>query len=255
MDEPFWVWHQSEDASAGVAEPGDVRRGTVGIVGKRENSISISGVLVRAPEFLWSIAEGDLAIRPPGLDDTRVAGHDSPFRVRNGKLDGRESPEEDVLGRFRTQPDPDGGVLAVVVPRQRGIGLPVRSRRPRRRASRENSRLQQDLKTVADSQHEFVGLYESAYGVPQSAAKLPRKYDPRANIVPVAEATGDADDLKCVQKRWLLEQTKQMNAIRVPAARLEGERRLDVAVRSWRTQNANSWRSHEWSNPKREAEI
>jgi hypothetical protein len=35
-----------------------------------------------------------------------------------------------------------------------------------------------------------------------------------------------------------------MDALGLSAARLEGERRLDVAIRSRRPQDANSWRNH-----------
>ena len=106
-----------------------------------------------------------------------------------------------LCGVFDAQADPQGGVFAVVVPGQSGIGRLVcgtaaRSRR-RPAGSPPSAGLENRCRSPASAcRPAGTGRSHS----PRRSAKLPRKNDPRSDVVPVAETARNADDLKLIQQ-------------------------------------------------------
>ena len=141
--------------------------------------------------------------------------------------------------------DPPRGVFAVEVPRQRGvrqcgIGVVLARLAPAINSMGQNARLEQRLKTVADSQHEFVRREKPLDGIAQMTAKLTGENNARSDVVAVTEATGYAEDLVLIEQLGLFDQPEEMDAIGATATHVERVRGLHVTVRAGSTQYTHS---------------
>jgi hypothetical protein len=101
------------------------------------------------------------------------------------------------------------------------------------------------LKPVTDSQDKLVGLQEFSHGFVELSAKLARKDHARAEVIPVAETAGHAQDLELAESRRIFEQAKQVNSFGRGPGQLEGMSGFNVAVGPWGTKNADSRHSHD----------
>ena len=140
---------------------------------------------------------------------------------------------------------PSGGVLAVEVPRESGVrqcggGYVLARVAPTVGSVGQDARFEQRLKPVADPQHELVCREKPLDGVSQMTAKLARENDTRSDVVPITEATRYAEDLVLVEQLGLLDQPKEVDAIRTTSTHVESVRGLDIAIRAGRTQHTHS---------------
>ena len=72
-------------------------------------------------------------------------------------------------------------------------------------------------------------------------AKLRSEYNTGANIVAVAEAAGNTQNLVLIEQSRRFEQPKDVHAIGTASGRVEGEGSFDVAIRSRGPEDTNTW--------------
>src|SRR4029453_6094423 len=113
--------------------------------------------------------------------------------------------------------------FAALVERQRGdrvVGA----------IGQEHAALDQDLKAVADPQDQLAGVLESEQRVSQVMPHLIAEDAAGADVVAIAEAAWDAQNLILRSEPRIFEQGIQVHRVGSCTGRLEGERRFAVAV-------------------------
>ena len=178
-----------------------------------------------------------------------VSRHESSFGVCDRHVDVIDAPEKDVAVGGDLESNPAGGVLAVVVPGERGIGAGVIGivrvlGSPSGLSGRKDSGFQQHLEPVADAQDQFVVVEEPSDGFGELSFQLAREDDSGSDIVTVAEATGDAEHLVLVEYFRLVEHSEQVNSIGIRLAVREGVGGFHVAVGAGGTQHADAGSCH-----------
>ena len=101
----------------------------------------------------------------------------------------------------------------------------------------QDAGLDEDLKSVTDSQDEFLGRLERLERLLQVMPDLVSENSPCRDVIPVAESTGQTQHLVISGQLGVFQQTIDMNQLRASAGLLEGKRRFAVAVRSRSTQD------------------
>lgn len=182
-------------------------------------------------------------ILTPGIQNTVVSNNDSSFGMRDRQIQGCDTAEKDILAVARSQMNPAGGVFAIIIPGQCSGRVLAGFQTGIQAAVGENSRLQQDLKPVADSQAEFVGLQELGQRTSQAAAKLAGEDHSGADVVAITETAWNAQYLEVVQDLRLFQDSVQMDSFGLGAAEIECVGGFVVAIRARRTQYgyARSW--------------
>ena len=165
LDVPFRMWHQAEHASRFIANPGHIGHRSVGVDGEWKRIITKIG-------FLTAVPQCQLPLLFQAREHIGLADNELSFGVCDGQihslntLQKHTSPvfaHEIVFGH---QIDPPIFKSSRIVPRERD-GSPVFLV-----IAEQNSGLDEHLKSVADSQHQFLGDPEFVDRVAQMMSNL-----------------------------------------------------------------------------------
>lgn len=170
---------------------------------------------------------------------------DSTFSMSHWDIEFINPFQEHTVAGRDFQPHPAIGVATVGVPGQSHLIFQRFLCEVLDTASHQQAGFQDRLKPVADPEDQFVGLQKFSHGVIQLPAQLARKDDSGAEVIAVAEATGDAENLELAESRGIFEQTKQVNSFCGSTSQFKRVSGFNVAVGPWGTKNANSRRSHD----------
>jgi hypothetical protein len=122
------------------------------------------------------------------VESRLVSRHKLPFAVCDWQVHRLNPAEEDAIAAARTQSHPAVGVATVVVPSQSdSISLWI--------GFYEQPRLNQCLKAIADTENQLPIITELPQFIQQVMLDLQRQHLAGADVVAVAESTGNAEDV------------------------------------------------------------
>ena len=225
MNEPLGVGHQPQHATGRVAQPGDPRRRTIGIVG---------GI----------VRQGDLAPCPPAVEDRGRIDGDPALGMRHRQFQLADSPQKHRLALGDLQLDPAAGVTAIRIPREGGVGRAGHVGGPRRASPWQHPGLDQHLEAIADAQRQLVSREELSQHISEVRPHLGPEDHPGPHVVAVAEPPRDAQNLEVAEQLGLFEQAEQVNPFGATSAMLEDPGGLDIAVGSRSPQHQHAGSSH-----------
>ena len=218
VDVALGVGHQAQDPARLVGQAGDVVFAAVGVDGVRARfSVRID------------VAQGDAPLRFQLGKRGGVARHDLSLGMRDGRVQpGRGVKKRAVIG-LDLQVHPTVLEAGRVVERDgdgrfAGVGL-------------EQAAFGQDLKSVADAEHEMAAVNEPPQHVAEMMAELVGQDLAGRDVVAVGEPTGNREHLIVVERRRPLEQPGDVKTIGSGAHQLPGTDRLEIAVGPGGTKN------------------
>lgn len=143
-----------------------------------------------------------------------------------------DASQEDVVVAQVGQIHPQRGVSTVVVPGERRLWFCICVRCYSSRSIGKNSRLEQCLKAVADSEDQLVSRQKFLQSIGQPTSQMARKNDARADVVSIAETTRDTECLKTGQHGGIFKNSQEVDSLGLRAAHFKGVRGFRIAVRT-----------------------
>jgi hypothetical protein len=197
----FGMRHEAEDEAGLVADPGDGIDGTVGI---------------------FAVGQWNLLLCPERFPNQVTYGYETTFTVRDGKFERFSQ----ICG-----PDAAAGVWLEADPLGHETAGGIVGQRARLSAgTREQAGFDQDLKAIADADDRLAILDELTQGVGEVVNKLVGKDPAGGDVVAVAEAAGDGQELETVELLWVGEEGIEVKALGDGAGELERVGGFQVAV-------------------------
>ena len=218
VDEPLGMRHQTEHAAGRVANAGDVGDGAVGIVGIGHGLLMQQRVDLR---LRIAARVGRCRATP----DRRwfVAGTNRPSPWATGSSISVMPERKTHLLPATREANPAIFEFAGVVAGERGGGAGGV-------AGEQQVGLDQDLEAVADAEDQLAGVAERLQCVGQMMADLVAEDAAGGDVVAVAEAAGEAEDLEVGEFLRSFENAVDVEPLRRAAGQLEGVRSLFVAI-------------------------
>lgn len=230
----FRVRHQAEDPARGVANAGNVRDGTIRILRFRQqiNSSRIAGRLHHLVSGRRPITCGNLSVLTQRVQQRWMLECNSALGVSHRDVKFINAPQEDAVAGCHFQSHPAVGVPAVAVPGQSDLIFPRFFRCVFNAATHQQTSLQNRLKSVADAEHQFVGLQEFSHGFVELTSKLAGKNHTCTKVVAIAESARDTQNLIPTELGGIFEEAEKMNSIRRRTGQLKRMSRFNVTIRS-----------------------
>ena len=157
--------------------------------------------------------------------------------MSDGHIERGHTPQEHRVRFAHDEPHPAVGVPAVRIPGERRVDRPRGFQR--RCPPWQQARSHQHLKPVADPQHELSRVDKLDQRVAQAGLQLQAKNHAGAYVVPVAEATGNAEDLGGFEQIGRFEHAKQVDPIRRRTTLLERKCGLGITIGAWGAKDEN----------------
>lgn len=221
------VRHQAKHAPRRIADAGHVALRAVRI--DRE----AAGLSV-----LIDVTQHHLARLDQSLENPFLAANEIPLAVRDRQVQPLVALEERTLARRRLQVNPPILELAVAVVRQR------RDRPIVNVGGRDQARLEQALKAIANAQDQAFLVAEFAQDAAEEMLQLDSKDFSRGNVIAVGEAAGNRHNLVLQKEFRTFAQPLNVKPIDGCAGFFEGELRFHVAVGAGGAQDHDAWLGH-----------
>lgn len=178
------------------------------------------------------------------FEELWLADGNATFCVSDGHVEFVDIAQKHAVAGGDFEADPAIGVSAVAVPCERDVGFEATFGGPGDSAAHQQAGFEDGLEAVADAEHEFVGGEELPDGIVELSAELTGEDDAGTEVISVAEAAGDAEDLEIRESCGIFEQSVEVQSFGPGTGEFEGPGGFDVAVGAWSAENADVGGGH-----------
>ena len=227
------VRHQPENQSRGIANACDVIDAPVGVIGE----LTVGGRTIRS-----GVNERNLIVVPKLLPHAVIYRHELAFPMSDRQFHRSQPCRPDALGRSAGQVNPSIDESAAVV-----IGQGARHPAASRDVARQQVRLHQHLKSVADPDDRLSRRDELGQGIAKMVGQLVRQDLARGDVIAVAEPAGDRQNLRLLEALRRVDQRLQVQRNALSAGQLKCMGGLDIAIGPSRAKDQGLRAHHVWS--------
>src|SRR5690606_8050510 len=177
------------------------------------------------PPLRVDVVEGDVALAFEPVTELRIGHRDVALAVRRRHAQAEPLLDEHAAVLGAREGHPAARVVVAQVRRQRHLLKELPSLRPR-----QEPEPGEHLEAVADPEHEPAAVDEPEQRITEALAELVREHASGGDVVAVGEAARHDEDREPVEPCRRRTQRLDVHELRIGARRLEGVRRLTLAV-------------------------
>ncbi|MEY4186997.1 MAG: hypothetical protein RIT02_2031 [Planctomycetota bacterium] len=181
---------------------------------------------------------------PELFEQLRLAYGDASFCVSDGHVEFVDIAEKRAVAGGDFEAYPAIGISTVAVPCECDFGFESTFGGAGDTAAHQQSGFEDGLEAIADAEDQFVGREELTDGIVELSAKLAGEDNAGSEVITVAEATGNAEDLEIGESGGIFEQSVEVQAFGFGTCEFEGPCGFDVAVGAWGAENADFGSCH-----------
>lgn len=216
----FGMGHQAQNPSGWIANPGDIAHGAVGVIWKRGSWFA----------GLSDIAQHNLVGLFQTVEDPGLAGDKIAFAVCHGDKKPGDAFKKRAISWIGFQVNPTGAKSTGSIGGKGGGGAFFI-------LLNNKACFKEDLKAVANSKKEFIGVPEGAEFCFEKMGNLGGQDFASGNIVPIGKPTGNHQNLELLQKLGLFPKLKDVNPFRLGPRLFKGKMGFHVTVGTGCSQN------------------
>jgi len=183
-------------------------------------------------------------VLPELFEQLRLAYGDASFCVSDGHVEFVDIAEKRAVAGGDFEAYPAIGISTVAVPCECDFGFESTFGGAGDTAAHQQSGFEDGLEAIADAEDQFVGREELTDGIVELSAKLAGEDNSGSEVITVAEAAGNAEDLKIGESGGIFEQSVEVQAFGFGTCEFEGPCGFDVAVGAWGAENADIGSCH-----------